>query len=259
MAKRVFYAISSAWIRPAPDARPDRQMLFGDTFSVEGIKHGWARGRAEKDGYQGFVRSKDLAPNPAMEDDAYDLQRLKVRSSWGYAEPDLKSEPLVDLHMTSQMMVTKTQGDWLEFAFGDRKAFVPKLHCTTSERLFECPVEAARSFLGVPYVWAGNTGFGLDCSGLIQVAMRACGQPVMADSHEQETMTKGQNIAEYDAVQAGDLIFWKGHVAMATSATHMIHANAHHMMVVEEPIDAAISRISQTDTGAVTSRLRPVF
>lgn len=258
MADLAFHAIANAWIRTAPDTPPDRQMLFGDTFLAGETKDGWVYGQAAKDEYKGCVRSEDLSSQPELQTAKYDVRHLAVRSSWGYSEPDLKSRPLIDLHMTAQLRVTDEQDGWLEFFFGERRAYVPASHCMTSEILSECPTEAARLFLGVPYVWAGNTGFGLDCSGLVQVAFRACGHTCPADSDQQADM-EGTKLTENDTLAEGDLIFWKGHVALVSRATHIIHANAHHMMVVEEPIEKAVARIASTKTGSVTLRLRPKF
>ena len=143
----------------------------------------------------------------------------------------------------------------MEVRLGDQTAFVPASHLRTMGNYFEKPESAARLFLRTPYLWAGNTGFGLDCSGLVQAALRACGVQCPADSHQQETM-KGTKLEVDAPLQAGDLLFWKGHVSMATGPKSMIHANAHHMMVVEEPTDQAVARIAATETGPVTSRLR---
>ena len=67
----------------------------------------------------------------------------------------------------------------------------------------------------------------------------------------------GQALDGAHSLQPGDLIFWKGHVAMATGADTLIHANAHHMAVTEEPVATALARIAATDTGAATLFLRP--
>ena len=241
-------AIANAWLRPAPDAPPDRQVLVGDDFAVETTRDGWHFGRAEKDGYPGWLPDNALGPMIAA------THWVSVRTTWAYAAPDIKATPLIDLHMTSRIEVCAEEGDWLTIRQDEGLAHVPRAHCRTIGNVRASPVEAARAFLGTPYLWAGNTGFGLDCSGLVQIAYHAAGRDCAADSGQQETMA-GNAVAE--DFQPGDLIFWKGHVAMATDAHHIIHANAHHMAVVEEPLAEAITRIEATDAGPVTSRLRP--
>ena len=243
-------AIANTWLRPAPDAPPDRQVLVGDHIEVTGTLGEFSFGRALKDDYAGCVLTKDLGP--AIKPTHW----VSVRTTWAYATPDIKSAPLWDLHLTSRVeAISEAKDGWVKIRLNDRSAFVPVSHLRSLGDFLTQPVDAARLLLGTPYLWAGNTGFGLDCSGLVQASLRACGVKCPADSHPQEAM-KGVRLDTNAPLQAGDLLFWKGHVAMATGPNTMIHANAHHMMVVEEPTDQAIARIAATETGAVTTRLR---
>lgn len=244
-------AVANTWLRAVPDGPPERQVLFGDRFVVERVEGDQAFGRTVKDDYPGWLRCDALGPR--REETAF----VAVRTTWAHAAPDIKSEPLLDLHMTSRIELQEGgTADWHAFRLGERTAFIPARHCRRTGEFFDDPVSVARAFLGTPYLWAGNSGFGLDCSGLVQAAYLACGWACSADSHQQAAMP-GSQLAEETALQAGDLLFWKGHVAIATGADRMIHANAHHMMVVEEPIPVAVKRIAATDTGPVTLRLRP--
>ena len=84
----------------------------------------------------------------------------------------------------------------------------------------------AEAFLGTPYVWAGNTGFGIDCSGLVQAALLACGIACPGDSDQQERPSAGRWPPDEPA-RRGDLIFWTGHVALVGGPRPLLHANGH--------------------------------
>lgn len=240
-------AVSNPWLRPAPDAPPDRQLLFGDPFEVAHEKDGWVWGTSLKDGYQGCVVADTLGPETDP------THWVATRSTWGFASPDIKSAPLIEFHMTARLEAVGFENAWLEVKLGARRCFVPTLHTKGWQDRVKDPVANAQQFLSTPYLWAGNTGFGLDCSGLVQIAYHAAGFSCAADSHDQSKMAG--IVPDYP--EPGDLIFWKGHVAMETGMGTLIHANAHHMQVVEEDREAAILRIGKSETGPVTSRLRP--
>jgi cell wall-associated NlpC family hydrolase len=244
----------------APGGARDRQLVLGEAFRLLDPGPGdFAFGFAEKDGYCGYLR------RDCLRDSARPTHRVAVRQTYAKPGPDLKSsDPAEPIHFGSQLTVTGEVGAWSGIlAPGDAargqgapSRFVPTAHLAPLGQADEEPVAVARRFLGTPYLWGGNSAFGIDCSGLIQAAMLACGWACPGDSDLQAAMP-GLRLAEGVRTQAGDLIFWKGHVAMATGPDSMIHANAHHMMVVEEPMAAAALRIAAGDTGPVTLRLRP--
>jgi cell wall-associated NlpC family hydrolase len=103
-------------------------------------------------------------------------------------------------------------------------------------------VAVAEQFLGVPYLWGGKTSLGLDCSGLVQVSLQAAGIACPRDSDLQE-LALGK-LSSLASLRRGDLLFWKGHVAIARDPETLIHANAYHMMVAIEPPMDAIARIN---------------
>jgi cell wall-associated NlpC family hydrolase len=240
-------ATANVWLRADPEAAPDRQVLVGDPFEVEETRDGWVFGRGVKDGYAGCILEAATAPEITP------THWVSVRSTWGYAAPDIKSTPVIDLHMSARLEVIAEHGVWVEAKHGAETMFVPTAQVKAwSDRAMN-PVSVARQFLGTPYVWAGNTGFGLDCSGLVQVAYHACGWACAADSQDQKAMPG----TAPESVVSGDLMFWKDHVAIETGDGTLIHANAHHMCVTEEPRHVVMSRIATTATGPVTARLRP--
>ena len=123
--------------------------------------------------------------------------------------------------------------------------YVPAVHLKPIDDNEADFVAVAERFLGTPYLWGGKTALGLDCSGLVQVALTACGMSCPRDSDMQEAAL-GAAVAvagRRSGLERGDLVFWKGHVAIVRDRANLLHANAFHMAVAIEPIADAVARI----------------
>lgn len=235
-----------AAMRAEPAGSKDKELVFGDRVTVLEDHAGWSFCCDLADGYVGYVQMVYLgvASEPT--------HLLTARTSHLYAQPDFKSEPLAELSFGSKITVVSTDDRFCETVQG---RYLPKRHLAPLDAPRTDPISIAKTFLQTPYVWGGNTGFGIDCSGLIQAVWHACGQTCPRDSDMQETAL-GHPLNDSEKLKTGDLVFWKGHVAMALDDTHIIHANAYHMNVAIEELETAKARILDQGDGAVTSRRR---
>jgi cell wall-associated NlpC family hydrolase len=130
------------------------------------------------------------------------------------------------------------------FAVTPDGLFVPKQHLTLRDHVDGDFVAVAERFVGTPYLWGGKTSLGIDCSGLVQIALTACGVTCPRDSDiQQAALGRALTDSEAKYLQRGDLIFWTGHVAIVRDASTIVHANAHHMATAIEPTETAMSRI----------------
>lgn len=239
-----------AFLRDAPEGARDRQLLIGDRFKVLERADGHAFGVSAKDGYVGYL------PLGCLVDYIEPTHWVSALLTHAWPSPSIKSEPFVFLPMTARVRVVGEADGWCEVEVPGGTGFVPARHLRALGDWGESVVETARAFKGTPYVWAGNEPGGIDCSGLVQIAFRSCGFSCPPDSDVQATMG-GRALGSEEVLLAGDLVFWKGHVAIASGERTVVHANAHHMAVVEEPVEEAVARIAASDTGPVTVRLRP--
>nr|WP_275116162.1 NlpC/P60 family protein [Aliiroseovarius subalbicans] len=233
----------------------DRQLLRGERFTVLDLHQGKAFGIARKDGYCGWLNPSDLlsAPHEAP------THRVAAARSYGKSTPGLKTMGrITPLPFGARLTVLGQSDGWAKIAWVrgtiPRDFHVPSRHLVPLDQLETDPVAVAQLFVGTPYLWGGNSTFGIDCSGLVQAALLACGIPCPGDSDMQQTLGAPATGAHC----RGDLLFWKGHVAMVVDETQLIHANAHHMAVAFEGIDDAITRIESQGNGKVTARRRVV-
>lgn len=221
---------------PRPDSPLDTEFLHGETVRVfEETAEGWAWVKADRDGYVGWCPAAAFGPA-----DAAPTHRVRVLRTFVYPGPAIKLPPLAMLSMNSPVAVSSIDGDFARTDIG----FVHAGHLV---RLGDCApdwVAVADAFLGTPYLWGGRTSIGLDCSALVQMALTAAGIACPRDTDMQEAGL-GRVIDERDParLERGDLVFWKGHVAIARGDGSMVHANGHHMETVIEDIAGAISRI----------------
>jgi hypothetical protein len=247
--RRMQVAVPAAAIRrePRPDAEQLDQVLLGERFDVLEIRDGYAWGQAVRDGYVGHLAFGALVPEGAPP-----THWVRVPLTYGFELPTIKSRPTGPISLNSLVTVTAREGRLVQC---DAGFWLPEPHLSPLGDVAGDPAEIAEAHLGAAYLWGGREGCGIDCSGLILQSLLACGRACPRDSDLQQAL--GAPVAAGD-LERGDLVFWKGHVAILVDGVRIIHANAHHMAVAQEPLREAIKRIRDSGGGDPTAYRRPL-
>ena len=225
----------------------DTQALFGENVTLYEDQEGWGWVQLARDGYVGYIATAALA-----EGHTEPTHRIAVNRTFVYQCPDLKMPARRASPLGAAVCVRATQGAFAQI--GDN-AFVFADHLQPYDSREKDFVAVAERFLHAPYLWGGKTSLGIDCSGLVQIALDAAGVAVPRDTDLQEKAIGAPLSFDADltGLRRGDVVFWRGHVGIMRDETTLLHANAHHMLVASEPLRTARDRILAKTSQPITS------
>jgi cell wall-associated NlpC family hydrolase len=235
--------------RPEVDAPLDTEALLGETVVVYEEAGGWSWCQLVEDHYVGYLPTGALGTEILPQ-----THRVSAVIAIVYAKPSALSEMVRHAALNAAVSVVSIDGRFAKLADG---GYIGTQNLAGMDDHEPDYVATAMRFLGLPYRFGGKTAFGIDCSGLVQKALRAAGMRGPRDSDEQYRLIASGGKAlgtRLDALRRGDIAFWSGHIGIMLDDTNLVHANATNMAVTVEPIGQVVSRTegeSATYLGAV--------
>lgn len=248
----LIYSISTttAVLLETPEQAPhvgrrESQLLFGETFRAAGDReNGHIKGVSEVDGYEGYIHESFLEKQTSTPTHFTDVLLTHI-----YPEPDFKTRPVMALSFLSRLAADDRQGN-AGFLHVHGKGWIFAAHIKPISAMFSAaadPVATALRFLETPYIYGGRSAAGIDCSGLVQMALLRAGLPCPRDADQQELCGPG-NILPHRDLRRGDIVFFKGHTGIMIDRDNIVNATARHMGVKIEPLKSV-----SDSCGGVTS------
>lgn len=259
---RVFTSVADLQEKPGDRSqigRRDSQLLYGEEFLAETIANGWAYGRSLLDGYKGHVRLSDLRPDGEGERDE-STHAVSTLIANAYPEPNFKTRPSLTLSFMARVLVgeTPSENGFVKLKDG-ADLWIPESHLIALKDLKSNPadiVETAQMFSGAPYLYGGRSATGIDCSGLVQVALQRNGIDCPRDADQQQNVI-GKKVS-LRGIRRGDIVFFKGHVGIMVDDKNILNATVREMKTITEPLQDMLKHYGTAKKDAILAVRRPL-
>ena len=227
------YSIINIYKKPSTKSEVVTQMLYGESFSIFKKANRWLKVKIKEDGYKGYVQNKNFSKflKPS--------HKISVLKAKIYKLPNKKKKINI-MPYGSKIKVLGGENNFLEFS----KGWIHKNDIKPISYVEKNPFKKISIFKSIKYKWGGKSFKGIDCSALIQVFLNFNNKFCPRDAKDQVKYFK-KNV-KLKNIKKNDIIYWKGHVALAISNKKLIHAYGPMKKTVIMGIDQSIKRIEKT-------------
>ncbi len=227
------FSIINLHKKPSSKSEVVTQMIYGDSFFVSKKIKKWLKIKIKEDGYKGYVQNKNFS-NFFKPTHKINVLKAKI-----YKFPN-KRKKIAEISFGSKIKVTDSKKRFFKFSKGwvDKNNIKPILYKEKN------PFRNIKIFRNTRYKWGGKSFKGIDCSALIQVFLNFNNKFCPRDAKDQVKYFK-KNV-KLKSIKKNDIIFWKGHVAIALSKDKLIHAYGPMKKTVIMNIPYTIKRIKET-------------
>ena len=227
------YPLTNLHKKPSVRSEILTQMIYGDSFSILNKTRKWLKVKIKEDGYKGYIKNKNFT------DFLKPTHKINILKAKVYKFSN-KQKKINEITFGSKIRVINSKSKFLKFS----KGWINKKDVRHISYREKNPFKKIAIFKNVKYVWGGKSFRGIDCSALVQVFLNFNNSFCPRDAKDQVKYFR-KNI-KLKNIKKNDIIYWKGHVALALSNKKLIHAYGPMKKTVIMGIDQAIKRIERT-------------
>ena len=231
-----FYFIgnySNIYKKPSRKSEVTSQIIYGERFKILNKNKSWIKIKTLFDNYKGFIKNSKYIEKFKPH---YKVSSLKARI---FKKPGIRTNSW--LPFASRLSVLDQKKNYIKI---EKNKWIKKADVKKVNHKENNYTKIFKKFLNLKYVWGGKTYQGIDCSALLQIFFFYNNSFYPRDTKDQIKYTKKNS--KKRLFKKGDIIFWKGHVAMCLNSKQLIHAYGPEKKVIIMPIIETINKIQKT-------------
>ena len=218
--------------KPSKFSEVTSQILYGEKFKILSKNKGWIKIKTSFDNYIGYIKSRKYLDYYKP---THKISSLKANI---YNKPNIKTKYF--LPFASKVSIIQENKKFIKF---EKNKWIKKKDIKTIKHIEKNYLKILRLFLKTKYLWGGKTHKGIDCSAILQLFFYYNNKFYPRDTIDQIRYSKEVKRKKF---KKGDIIFWKGHVAICIDSKKLIHAYGPEKKVLIMPIKETLDRIEKT-------------
>ena len=225
--------LSNIYKRPNVSSEVTSQILYGEKFKIISKNKDWIKIKVLFDNYTGYIKNKDYIKNHKPTHKIFTLKANIYNTQ--------KNKTKYFLPFASRISIIQENKNFIEF---EKNKWIKKNDIKKINHIEKDYLKILKLFLKTKYVWGGKTYKGIDCSAILQLFFYYNNKFYPRDTKDQIKYSAKKN--ESRIFKKGDIIFWKGHVAVCINTQKLIHAYGPEKKVLIMNITETINRIERT-------------
>ena len=224
-------SFSNIYKKPFKNSEVTSQILYGEKFTILYKKKYWLKIKTRFDNYIGYIKNVDYSRyhNPTH-------KVIKLKATIINKSDNTKTY----LPFASRISIIQERKDSVEY---EKNKWIKKKDIKKIKHMEKDYLKILKLFINIKYVWGGKTYQGVDCSAILQLFFYYNNKFYPRDTKDQIRYSKK---IKRKIFKKGDIIFWKGHVAICTDSKKLIHAYGPERKVLVMPIKKTIDKIERT-------------